>query len=162
MAWAYQGLGTAWMYKGFMERAIENFDRAIENKPSLAWAYCNRGIARVYLGQEPQAQADLDECVKLRPDLKSEVERRAGLARSLRRIGKQEETSFLLIVVQAEALDGSRATASFVDIDDRRADAHLTTRMLSAFRDHRRETRNHISFVHSDHSGIAARHSKIS
>ena len=90
MAWAYQGLGTAWMYKGFMERAIENFDRAIENKPSLAWAYGNRGIARVFLGRETQAQADLDECVKLRPDLKSEVERRAGLARSLRRIGKPE------------------------------------------------------------------------
>jgi len=91
MAWAYQGLGTAWMYKGYMERAIENFDRAIANKPTLAWAYCNRGIAKVYLGQETQAQADLDECVKLRPDLKAEVERRAELARSLRRIGKQEE-----------------------------------------------------------------------
>src|SRR6185503_18072395 len=90
MAWAYQGLGTAWMFKGHMEKAIENFSRAIEKDPRIAWAFCNRGVAKVYLGQETQAQADFDECVRLRPDLKSEVDRRAELARSLRRIGKQE------------------------------------------------------------------------
>jgi tetratricopeptide (TPR) repeat protein len=90
MAWAYQGLGTAWMYKGHMEKAIENFDRAVSKDPKLAWAYCNRGVAKVYLGNESQAQADFDECVKLRPDLKSQVDRRAELARSLRRITKQE------------------------------------------------------------------------
>jgi tetratricopeptide (TPR) repeat protein len=78
------------MFKGQMEQAIENFDRAIVKDPAIAWAYCNRGVAKVYLGQEAQAQPDFDECVRLRPDLKSQVERRAELARSLRRIGKQE------------------------------------------------------------------------
>ena len=76
--------------EAYMERAIENFNLVIAKDPGLAWAYCNRGVAKVYLGQEPQAQADFDQCVKLRPDLKSQVEKRAELARALRRIGKDD------------------------------------------------------------------------
>lgn len=88
MAWAYQGRGTAWMYKGDMERAIESFDEAIAHDPAMAWAYFNRAVSKVYLGQDPQT--DVTECVKLRPDLKPQLDQRLGLAKALRRIARQD------------------------------------------------------------------------
>jgi tetratricopeptide (TPR) repeat protein len=87
MAWAYQGRGTAFMYKGKMLDAIANFNRALELDPQIAWGYFNRGLAKVYLGQESEAQKDFDECLRLRPDMKAQLEPRIQLARQLRRIG---------------------------------------------------------------------------
>ena len=71
MAWAYQGRGTALMYKGEMLRAIDDFNRAIELDPKIAWAYFNRGLIWMYLGEEREAQKDFDECLRLRPEMKS-------------------------------------------------------------------------------------------
>ena len=59
IAWAYQGRGTALMYKGEMLRAIEEFDRAIELDPKMAWAYFNRGLIWMFLGDESELRKTL-------------------------------------------------------------------------------------------------------
>jgi hypothetical protein len=76
------------MYKGYMERAIENFDQAIAHDPTIAWAYFNRAVSKVYLGLE--SQADVAECLKLRPDLKPQLDQRLELAKHLHRIARQD------------------------------------------------------------------------
>ena len=91
MAWAYQGRGTAFMQKGQMLEAMQDFTRAIERDPKLAWAYLNRGLVKMYLGQENEAQKDFAEGLKLKPELKAELETRINLARRLRRLGNSEE-----------------------------------------------------------------------
>jgi tetratricopeptide (TPR) repeat protein len=91
MAWAYQGRGTALMYKGQMLEAMQNFNRALKYDPELAWAYINRGLVKVFLGNESEAQKDFDEGLKLKPELKAELESKINLARHLRRLGKSEE-----------------------------------------------------------------------
>ena len=88
MGWAYQGRGTALMYKGKMLEAIDDFTRAIEFDPQIAWAYFNRGLAKVYIGHESEAQKDFDESLRLRPDMKAKLAQRIQLARQLRRMGK--------------------------------------------------------------------------
>ena len=91
MAWSYHARGTAWIDKGQMLKAIDDFNRAIELDPSIAWAYFNRGLVKVYLGDEAGAQKDFDECLRLKPELKADLEFKIDLARQLRRIGKSEE-----------------------------------------------------------------------
>jgi tetratricopeptide (TPR) repeat protein len=88
MAWAYQGRGTAYMYKGEMTQALQDFNRVVELQPKLVWAYFNRGLIWVYLGDEVQGQKDFDECLRLRPDLKGQLDPRIDLARHLRRVGQ--------------------------------------------------------------------------
>ncbi len=51
--------------------------------PRMAEAYANRGLALMVLGREAEARTDLEKCVELRPELKSDLERRIGLARKL-------------------------------------------------------------------------------
>ena len=84
MAWAYQGRGTAWMNKVLLERAIVDFNRAIELDPTLAPAYINRGLSLLLLGKDKEAQEDFERSIALNPSLKVDLEQRIQLARQFR------------------------------------------------------------------------------
>jgi tetratricopeptide (TPR) repeat protein len=70
---------------------MDDFNRALELNPKIAWGYFNRGLIFIFMGDEKKAQNEFAECLKLKPELKSEVERRATLARALHRIGQPPE-----------------------------------------------------------------------
>lgn len=56
------GLAVAW--RGDFERAVDAFDRAIEDAPRNGFAYLNRGLAHYRLGNLDRAKADLDQAVR--------------------------------------------------------------------------------------------------
>ena len=57
---AYYNRGTAYIRKGNFERAIENFNRAIDLNPDfVATVYCNRGEAWLHLKEWEKATSDL-------------------------------------------------------------------------------------------------------
>jgi tetratricopeptide (TPR) repeat protein len=76
------------MKKGEMQRAIQDFTRAIEHNPDLVWAYLNRGLAQLFLGNDEVAQKDFDICLKLKPEVRGELEDKIELAKRLRQATK--------------------------------------------------------------------------
>ena len=60
--------GTAYARKEEYDRAIADFDQAIELQPDVAGAYYNRGNAYYYKGEYDRAIADYDQAVELQPD----------------------------------------------------------------------------------------------
>ena len=60
--------GIACRDKGEIDRAIENFTKAIELNPDLAIAYSNRGVAYGEKGDIDRAIADFTEAIELQPD----------------------------------------------------------------------------------------------
>ncbi len=60
--------GNAYLFKGEVDRAIADYDRAIELKPDLAEAYNNRGNAYWNKGEVDRAIADYDRAIELKPD----------------------------------------------------------------------------------------------
>ena len=67
---------AAWVENRELERAIADYDRAIETNPRHANAYANRGLARLRQGQEAAAQQDFARCLSLDIRLKSSLEQR--------------------------------------------------------------------------------------
>jgi tetratricopeptide (TPR) repeat protein len=63
----YYKRGTALAQQGDFDRAIIEFDRAIEIKPRLAQVWCHRGMARYYKGDFDRALADLNRAIELNP-----------------------------------------------------------------------------------------------
>ena len=55
-------------HKGDYDRAIADFDRAIQLKPDDAVAYANRGWAYDDKGDYDRAIADFDRAIQLKPD----------------------------------------------------------------------------------------------
>ena len=80
---AHHARGTAFMKQGRMEPAIVDFSSAVKLDPRMAEAYANRGLALLVLGREVEARTDLEKCVELRPELKTDLDRRVELARTL-------------------------------------------------------------------------------
>src|ERR1041384_3873173 len=62
--------GAAYGQKGDLDRAIADFDRAIQIEPNLADAYNNRGAAYGLKGDVDRAIADFDTAIQLNPRLK--------------------------------------------------------------------------------------------
>jgi len=56
---AYYNRGTAYAELGEYDRAIEDYNKAIELNPDLAEAYNNRGIAYAKLGEHDRAREDM-------------------------------------------------------------------------------------------------------
>ena len=50
---------------GEYQRAIEDFDKAIQLDPDDAWAYSKRSSAYKRLGQKAKAEADYDKACRL-------------------------------------------------------------------------------------------------
>lgn len=63
--------GNAYYYKAGVndiDRAIADFNKAIEIKPDDAYAYGNRGTLHYYKGEYDRAIVDFDQALKLTPD----------------------------------------------------------------------------------------------
>jgi len=75
------------MSKGEIDRAIVDFNRALELDQSLAAAYLNRGLALLLKGRDVEAQNDFERCLALEPQWSSDLGRRRELAKCLRARG---------------------------------------------------------------------------
>ena len=68
LALAYNKRGNAYANMGQHERAIQDYDLAIKQQPTMPWPYNNRGNAYRRLGQLDRALQDYDQAIKLKPD----------------------------------------------------------------------------------------------
>jgi tetratricopeptide (TPR) repeat protein len=60
--------GVAFGRMGQIDRAREDFDKAIDANPRIAEAYVNRGVAFGQMGQIDRAREDFDKAIDLKPD----------------------------------------------------------------------------------------------
>lgn len=67
LARAYYARGTEWANQGNHDRALPDFDLAIDLDPRFALAYYNRALAWSAKGESDRAIADYDTALKLRP-----------------------------------------------------------------------------------------------
>ena len=68
LAIAYTSRGTAYSEKGEYDRAIADFDRAIQLNPDYAFAYYDRGNAYFDKNDLDRAIADYTEVIRIEPD----------------------------------------------------------------------------------------------
>jgi len=64
----YVNRGVAFGRMGQLDRAREDFDRAIDSDPGYAEAYVNRGVAFGKMGQLDRARKDFDKAIDLKPN----------------------------------------------------------------------------------------------
>jgi tetratricopeptide (TPR) repeat protein len=64
---AYDNRGVEYTHKGEYDRAIADFDKALELNPSGVMAYDNRGAAYYSKGEYDRAIADFDKALGLDP-----------------------------------------------------------------------------------------------
>jgi len=64
---AYLKEGNLWMGKGQLDRAISNFNKALEIDPRYAEAYNDRGVAYANKGQYNEAISDFDKALQITP-----------------------------------------------------------------------------------------------
>jgi tetratricopeptide (TPR) repeat protein len=64
---AYKNRGVFFQEKGRFDRAIEDYDKAIDLDPFYAHAYNNRGLALEKTGRLDKAFADYDKAIALKP-----------------------------------------------------------------------------------------------
>lgn len=67
LAKAYYTRGSEWANQGNHDRAIADFDLALELDAGLDAAYYNRALSRSHRGEPDRAIADYDAAIKLRP-----------------------------------------------------------------------------------------------
>ena len=67
LAIVYINRGGAYDYKGEYDRAIADFDKAIELNPKDGGAYINRGAVNYHKGEYDRAIADYTQAIKLDP-----------------------------------------------------------------------------------------------
>ena len=67
-AWVYEYRGLAHYYNGDNEKAVEDFNFAIELDPLYATSYWGRAQAYQKMGQLEAALSDLQDFVALNPD----------------------------------------------------------------------------------------------
>ena len=72
-AWAYSGLGQAYLQEGSEQRAVEDCTIAVSLDPKCAIAYATRGFAYKKLGQEQKAVDDFSKAVSLDPSLAKKI-----------------------------------------------------------------------------------------
>jgi len=65
LALAYNNRGSAYYQLGRIERAIEDYDRAIQLSPRSAEFYANRAFAYELLNKDAEARRDLDHALQL-------------------------------------------------------------------------------------------------
>jgi tetratricopeptide (TPR) repeat protein len=63
----YYEIGNVYLQEGALDRAIEEYGRAIELNPNYAEAFNSRGMAYGLKGQNDQAISDFDKAIKLNP-----------------------------------------------------------------------------------------------
>ena len=66
-AWAFVGRGLGYSRKGDYDRAIADYNQAINLDPRYALAYNNRGHAYLAKGDKDRAIADFNQAIKINP-----------------------------------------------------------------------------------------------
>ena len=84
LAGAFNNRGIAYKNKGEYDRAIRDYDQAIQLKPDFAYAFNNRGNAYSDKGEYDRAIRDFDQAIQLKPDYAYAFDNR-GLAYSYKR-----------------------------------------------------------------------------
>ena len=64
---SYVDRGNSWYAKGQLDKAIGDYNLALEFDPGSGLAYFNRGCARQDKGNQDGAIADYDQAIKLNP-----------------------------------------------------------------------------------------------
>ncbi len=67
IAEGYNNRGVAWQYRGDLDRAIEDYNKALEIFPDYFQAHNNRGVALVKKGEYKQAMVDFNRALELSP-----------------------------------------------------------------------------------------------
>ena len=80
---AYVNRGTAYTHKGKYDRAIQDYDKAIELNPNHAEAYSNRGIAFLRKSEYDSAIQDFEKTLEIDPAHKNAIHGR-GIAIALK------------------------------------------------------------------------------
>ena len=77
---AYMYRGIAYLKQGDADKAIADFDKAIELRPTLAEAYHSRGLAYLTIGDNDKAMTDFEQSTELGkdPELQHEPEQPFG------------------------------------------------------------------------------------
>jgi tetratricopeptide (TPR) repeat protein len=68
MAISYNNRGNSYGNLDQLQKAVEDFDRAIRLDPRFALAYYNRALAYNFLGRDAAAKRDADRSADLVPD----------------------------------------------------------------------------------------------
>lgn len=68
LAPTYNNRGVAWKAQGNLDRALADFDRAIQLSPNYATAYFNRGVAWDAKGDLDHALTDYDRAIQINPN----------------------------------------------------------------------------------------------
>lgn len=84
----YYNLGTALVYKGRLNEALENFNKGIQYDSNDPTIYYNRALVYVGLGNSNSALADYNEAIRLNPRYAKALNNRGVL---LEEIGKLDE-----------------------------------------------------------------------
>lgn len=85
---AFYKLGNEYYEKGDFDRAIENYDRAVEMDPSYDKAYYNRGLAYACKEDYDRAISDINKVIALKPEF-AEAYHVLGLAYEYKNIPDQ-------------------------------------------------------------------------
>lgn len=67
LAITYNNRGAAYYQKDQFDKAVEDYDQALQHNPDYAWAFYNRGQSLRELGQYSRAVADQSEAIRLDP-----------------------------------------------------------------------------------------------
>lgn len=90
LARIYHNRGLALYREGLVEKAIEDYDRALAQKPDYSYAYNDRGAARLDLRDYGGALADFDAAISLKPDY---LRPHAGRAMALEGLGRIKDAT---------------------------------------------------------------------
>src|SRR5579862_4403656 len=69
LAWTYNNLGKAYYMKQDYNRALSEYNEALQLDPNDAYAYCGRGMTKTKLGDDSGGQVDISRAQTLMPTL---------------------------------------------------------------------------------------------
>src|SRR5438876_359648 len=59
--------GKSWLAQGELEKALSEYDQAIQHDPTLAEAWYGRGVVKFLQADYESALGDLDRAIKIKP-----------------------------------------------------------------------------------------------
>jgi tetratricopeptide (TPR) repeat protein len=80
----YNNRGTIYLAQGQLEKALEDFDKAIQLDSHFPDPYSNRGSVQHKLGRDEAALADLDAALRLNPNFADAYQNRGVIKNSLK------------------------------------------------------------------------------